>query len=58
VRDRFRKGNISKLRKLPMKRGAYQPSSTPWNDGGRSFSTREHPAVYRSEIKKLQFLRK
>ena len=27
------------------KRGAYQPSGTPWNDGGRSFFTKEHLAV-------------
>jgi hypothetical protein len=42
----------------PKKRGAYQPSGAPWNDGGRSFFTKEHLAVQTEDGRKWRFFKK
>ena len=45
-------------RKMPENAAESHMSGAPWNDGGRSFSTKERPTVTQGEIKKLRFLKK
>jgi len=45
-RRRTGNGELPKFRTTPKKRAQSQPSGAPWNDGKRSFSTKERLPVW------------